>query len=516
MSSPIEQNTPSAAYWGPLGPYLPDFLDYLRSAGLSEKKARDALGQARHFLLWLKQVELDIESIDDVVLRRFRDHDCRCPRPRYGQYGSYTRRPRTVLSGARRLIQFFEELGRTRHPGECSTGFRLLEAFLSQLERDRYRPDTLTHYRGLCRHFIVWLHHSRIAMKELDAPVLDRFIHHDCLCHGFCRKRPGAADNRVAIERFAGFLAAHGVAPAAYQASAGTGDEELPAFSTWLRRHRGIQETTIRGYAREVGILLQEFDVSPEHYDAKRVRDVLMCRFGQISRSHAKRVAVSMRMYLRFLATIGACAPGLIGAVPTVRSWRLASLPRYRPPDEIERVVSACNTATAVGLRDRAILLLLARLALRAGDVAGLRLGDIDWAHARLIVCGKSKRSVGLPLPQDAGEAVLAYIEQARPQVDQEKLFLRVVAPHRPLSRSSVISGIVCRALNRAGIDNIPSRGAHLFRHSLATALVRGGASLEEIGTLLRHRSPDTTAIYAKTDLTMLQEVSQPWLGGVR
>ncbi len=330
MSSPIEQNTPSAAYWGPLGPYLPDFLDYLRSAGLSEKKARDALGQARHFLLWLKQVELDIESIDDVVLRRFRDHDCRCPRPRYGQYGSYTRRPRTVLSGARRLIQFFEELGRTRHPGECSTGFRLLEAFLSQLERDRYRPDTLTHYRGLCRHFIVWLHHSRIAMKELDAPVLDRFIHHDCLCHGFCRKRPGAADNRVAIERFAGFLAAHGVAPDAHQASAGTGDEELPAFSTWLRRHRGIQETTIRGYAREVGILLQEFDISPEHYDAKRVRDVLMCRFGQISRSHAKRVAISMRMYLRFLATIGACAPGLIGAVPTVRSWRLASLPRYR------------------------------------------------------------------------------------------------------------------------------------------------------------------------------------------
>ena len=334
--------------------------------------------------------------------------------------------------------------------------------------------------------------------------------------NGFCRKRPGAADNRVAIERFAAFLAAHGVAPAAYQASAGTGDEELPAFGTWLRRHRGIQETTIRGYAREVGILLQEFDVSPEHYDAKRVRDVLMCRFGQISRSHAKRVAGSMRMYLRFLATIGACAPGLIGAVPTVRSWRLASLPRYRSPDVIERVVSACNTATAVGLRDRAILLLLARLALRAGDVAGLRLGDIDWAHARLIVCGKSKRSVGLPLPQDAGEAVLAYIEQARPQVDEEKLFLRVVAPHRPLSRSSVISGIVCRALNRAGIHNIPSRGVHLFRHSLATALVRGGASLEEIGTLLRHRSPDTTAIYAKTDLTMLQEISQPWLGGVR
>ena len=207
---------------------------------------------------------------------------------------------------------------------------------------------------------------------------------------------------------------------------------ELPAFSTWLRRHRGIQETTIRGYAREIGILLQAFDISPEHYDAKRVRDVLMCRFGQISRSHAKKVAISMRMYLRFLATIGACAPGLIGAVPTVRSWRLASLPRYRSPDVIERVVSACNTATAVGLRDRAILLLLARLALRAGDVAGLRLSDIDWANARLIVCGKSKRSVGLPLPQDAGDAVLAYIEQARPQVDQEKLFLRVVAPHRP------------------------------------------------------------------------------------
>ena len=126
------------------------------------------------------------------------------------------------------------------------------------------------------------------------------------------------------------------------------------------------------------------------------------------------------------------------------------------------------------------------------------------------------RRDTGELVTAAAVPNVLAYIEQARPQVDEEKLFLRVVAPHRPLSRSSVISGIVCRALNRAGIHNIPSRGAHLFRHSLATALVRGGASLEEIGTLLRHRSPDTTAIYAKTDLTMLQEISQPWLGGVR
>ena len=284
-------------------------------------------------------------------------------------------------------------------------------------------------------------------MKELDADILDRFRRHDCLCRGFHRSRTGPAENGIAVERFADFRAERGVAPDARLLPRRPPCETLPAFGDWLRRHRRVCEATVHDYVRETCALLPDLGDRPERYDAALIRDVLLRRFGQVSRLHARRVAVSMRMYLRILATSGACTPELVGAVPTAPVWRLATLPRYISPDAIERVIASCDTAKAAGLRDRAILLLLARLALRAGDVVRLELNDLDWDNARVRVCGKSRRSVGLPLPQDAGDAVLAYIEQARPRVYEAKLFLRAAAPHRPLSCSRVISGIVCRGL---------------------------------------------------------------------
>ena len=250
------------------------------------------------------------------------------------------------------------------------------------------------------------------------------------------------------------FLVARGLAPDACAASERIPGEALPVFGAWLRRHRGIHESSIRSYVREICALLPDLGGDPGRYHAALIRDALLRRFQQVSRAHAARAAISMRMYLRFLASSGACPPELAGAVPTAPGWRLATLPRYMPAADVERLIASCDTTTCAGLRDRAILLLLARLALRAGDVTGIKLDDIDWANARLRVCGKSKRSVGLPLPQDAGDAVLAYIEHARPRGDEAKLFLRVNAPHRPLANSRMISGIVSRALERAGIDN--------------------------------------------------------------
>ena len=181
-----------------------------------------------------------------------------------------------------------------------------------------------------------------------------------------------------------------------------------------------------------------------------------------------------------------------------------------------KRLIASCKATTAAGLRDRAVLLLLARLALRGGDICALRLDDIDWTKALVKVSGKSKRSVELPLPQDAGDAILAYIEKARPRIDESKLFLRVLAPHGPFRSSNVVTNIVCRALDRAGMQDANPRGAQLFRHSTATGLLRSGASLETVGTLLRHRLPNTTAIYAKVNVPMLQEVAQPWVGDVQ
>ena len=205
--------------------------------------------------------------------------------------------------------------------------------------------------------------------------------------------------------------------------------------------------------------------------------------------------------------------PFLVDAVPAATTWRLASLPRHIAPEQVERVIAACDVNSPLGLRDKAILLLLARLALRAGDIVALRLEDIDWRGALVRVCGKSKRGECLPLPQDAGDGILDYVERARPRVAESRVFLRTLAPHRPLACSQSVTGIVVRALKRAGLEEARPRGAHLFRHSAATNMLRSGHSLETIGALLRHRSMETTAIYAKTDAPMLAEIAQPWIG---
>ena len=168
---------------------------------------------------------------------------------------------------------------------------------------------------------------------------------------------------------------------------------------------------------------------------------------------------------------------------------------------------------TPIDLRDRAALLLLARLGLRAGDVCGLRLDDFDWVAGAVHVCGKSRRSVRLPLPQDVGDAVLAYIENGRPTAAEDRLFLRSKAPYRPFTASSSISYIVARALRRAGVEDPPSKGASLLRHSAATTMLRAGATLQAVGAVLRHRSLDMTAHYAKVDVNMLETIAQPWPG---
>ena len=223
--------------------------------------------------------------------------------------------------------------------------------------------------------------------------------------------------------------------------------------------------------------------------------------------------SAQLRGYLRFLAAAGMCPPGLERAVPFVPQWRLSSLPRYLSAADVERLIASCNLDTVHGVRDRAILLLFARLGLRVGDIHSMRLDDIDWVTGTVLVSGKGRREVRLPLPQDVGDAMLAYIDHARPNVVEERLFLRSCAPYRSFTSSSTISCVVSLAIRRAGIENPPSRGGNLLRHSAATAMLRGGATLQSVGAVLRHRSLDTTAHYAKVDLPMLQQIAQPWPG---
>ena len=514
-SSP-RSGTSQDSFHGCLAP----FIEHLKQEGLTEGRIRCLRASARHFLVWLGQEDIDIGVIDDAVLRRFRRHDCRCPGMERERRKMLAGPTRQFVSGALRLVRFFEQSGRLEHPGELDEGLRLLEQFLVECAVHGYAPDSLMGYRSACRHVLVWLHQSRIPMRRMDADVLERFVAHDCVCPGpfeSPRKRLGGGRYVHPVERFSNFLAARGVLPGAVSTTRNeVVDADLEAFGEWLRRHRGACEATIVNHLRQVARIRAELGADPGRYNAASVRDVLLHRFATASRSYARALATSMRMYLRFLAARGQCPPALVGAVPTAPGWRLCELPRYVPAADIERVIASCNVTTLVGLRDRAILLLLARLALRAGDVVHLRLSDLDWENARVRVCGKSRREAGLPLPQDAGDAVLDYIEHARPRIGEDRVFLTVRAPYRPFTSSNAVTDIVIQALKRAGMHDVKPKGAYLFRHSAATNLLRAGASLDVIGALLRHRSPDTTVIYAKTDRPMLLEVAQPWIGDVR
>ncbi len=259
--------------------------------------------------------------------------------------------------------------------------------------------------------------------------------------------------------------------------------------------------------------LLPALGPDPALYDAALIRRVVIDEAKRSSRPHVKTMTTALRGYLRFLAATDLCRSGLHHAVPAIPQWRLSALPRYLPGGEVERLISSCDLTKPHGIRDRAILLLLARLGLRAGDVLMMRLDDIAWNEGTIRVRGKGRREIRLPLPQDAGDALLDYLDRGRPSADEDRVFLRSSAPYRPFNGPSVISGIVRLALNRAGIVDAPSRGANLLRHSAATSMLRAGATLDAVGTVLRHRSIDTTAHYAKVDVAMLQLIAQPWPG---
>jgi integrase/recombinase XerD len=283
----------------------------------------------------------------------------------------------------------------------------------------------------------------------------------------------------------------------------------LADFRSWSIEHRGLQETTLDLYDTCLRDLMKDLGVDPEKYTAKSIRNFVLNRAKPHTVWRAQGITVAMRSFLRFLAATGKCSPALIDSVPKYRNYGLQGLPRYLEPKEMEKVISFCHDRDENGLRDRAVILLLARLGLRASDVANLKFSNIDWANGRLAICGKNRTPEWLPLPQEVGEAILKYIRKGRSKFKTENIFIKVDAPIGPLTRASV-THIARSALLRAGIK-APINGAHVFRHSAATAMLRKGVSLAGIGSVLRHRSPDTTAIYAKVDLGLLKDVAQPW-----
>ncbi|MDE0242921.1 MAG: tyrosine-type recombinase/integrase [bacterium] len=416
------------------------------------------------------------------------------------------------------FIRFLERTGHVETPGELDDNLRLLAVFLAGLRNHGYAVSTIVRYRQACTGLIVWLHLSRIRLSDLTWGVCVRFLNRQFICsipRVFCDRatRPSGSVYYTELRGFMKHLAATGrIAPAEPASIVPAPPARLQRYAVWLERHRGIGEGSIRRHVRLIAGMMSELGDDPGVYDAALIRRVLLAKMQPWSPSYAKTLASVMRMYLRFLAAEGSVPGALVAAVPPVPRWQLSDLPRHTPAEDVERAIACCGDHPT-GVRDRAILLLLARLALRAGDIVALRLGDIDWDRAEIRVSGKSRHEAVLPLPQDAGDALHAYIATVRPRVDEEKVFLCIQAPWRALTESSIVSSLASRALDRAGVKTFASRGAHVFRHSQATSLLRSGATLDVVQALLRHASPNTTMIYAKTDAVMLQEVAQPWIG---
>ena len=399
----------------------------------------------------------------------------------------------------------------TLHLVQCTPAAPYLDSFAAALRGAGYKPTTIQRYLRSAAHLGYWQQRRARLLTEIDGTSIGEFKQHLHACHCKWFKRVNEHDLRGAHAFLRHLQETAVTRPTDRAVTAAPLPPLFVAFCDWMRQHHGAQDTTLETYRRTIVDALQSLGSNPRRFDAAGLRAFIIDRASRHGRCQAKVVITALRAFIRYLIAQGQCQVGLDAAIPTIAGWRLSALPRYLPAVDVERVLAACDSATLTGARDRAMLLLLARLGLRAGDIYALRLGDIDWAQATIQVLGKSRRTVQLPLPQEVGDALLHYLATARPAVKSDHLFLRVPAPVGPFAKnSSAVSDIVERAIHRAGVC-APAHGAHLLRHSAATALLAEGTSLESIAVLLRHRSLDTTAHYAKVDVKLLRKLAQPW-----
>ncbi len=387
-----------------------------------------------------------------------------------------------------------------------------MDGFADWLSRHRYRPRTIADRLRSLASWTEWMHARGFSVGDARPGLT--------ACRAQFEKGPRVRCYRevnrqslVAAAVFIRFLEERGVlTPPVPAPSPSDRWPLLGAFGAWMRQHRGLTETTLDVYQGILVGLLDALGDDPGRYTAEALRAWVCERARRHGVERAKSIVVAVRAFLCDLGATGQRPAGMEHAIPRFASWRLSSVPRFLVPQDVERVIASC-AGHKHGHRDRAVILLLARLGLRAGEVARLRFADIDWGNGRIAVCGKGRREEWLPLPQEVGTALLCYVQQGRPPLNVPEVFTTVVAPCRPLSRASV-TYIVRSALSRAGI-RAPINGAHVLRHSAATAMLRQGASLASVGAVLRHRSPSTTAHYAKVDFALLSEIAQPWPGRV-
>jgi integrase/recombinase XerD len=389
-----------------------------------------------------------------------------------------------------------------------------LGPFAESLRREGYSQGSIRRKLMLAACFSRWLEQNEVALRCITSGHLTRFLR--------CRARDCQVirGDRASLDQFLNFLRRESVIPA----ETALADKPTPAdccvqqYEQYLRDARGLADVTIHNYAPYVRDLLKHrFDDGPIALWRLCARDIVGFVQRRAPRMHTrstKLMTTALRSFLQYARYCGSVKLDLATAVPVVANWSMPSIPRAIAPPQIRQLLASIDRRTPMGLRDYAIMLLLARLGLRSGEATFLELDDIHWNAGRLSIRGKSGQRSDLPLPADVGKAIAAYLQRGRPRSTSRRVFLRVQAPLCGLGPDG-IGSIVRARLKRTGIE-APTYGAHQFRHGLATEMLRRGASLGEIGELLGHRSPESTKIYAKVDLNALRSIALPWPGGVR
>jgi len=381
------------------------------------------------------------------------------------------------------------------------------DGFATALRLQGYTARGTTGQLYLMAHLSRWLAAECLGVKDLAGTVVERFV--------AARRAAGYAQFRSprALEPLLCHLRELGQAPPPSPPQpTGPVEEVLLRFRHYLVEERGLKAASATVYVDAVRPFLESRLTSQGLQLADLDTDGVAGFVLAQERGSAKQMVSRLRSLLGFLHVEGMIPRPLACAVPAVARWRLSSLPKGISYPEVKRLLAACDRRTAMGRRDFAILTMLVRLGLRPAEVASLRLGDIDWHRGEIAISGKGPRLERLPMPVDVGEAIAAYLHRGRPRSAQdESVFVRAFAPHRALAACAV-SAIAMRASKRAGIRHVH---ACRLRHTAASELLAAGASLQEVGQVLRHRHPETTAIYAKVNREALRTIARPWAGGV-
>jgi site-specific recombinase XerD len=394
-----------------------------------------------------------------------------------------------------------------RKPGQLGPQ---VEGYRGWLEHRGYTPQTVRNMLADLGQVGRWMSREGLVAAELDEDAMMVFL----------AARQAAGGRRVlgprAMVPLLSYLREAGVTPAGKPAQTPV-VVLLGEYRTWLVRERGLAAATVLRYEKTARRFLQQQAVAgdaltPAGLTGADVNAFLLRECGRVSAGSAKGRVAELRAVLRFLYLQGLTPLRLGTAVPPVGGWRLAALPPTMTAADVQLLLDSCDRSTDVGVRDFAIMTLVARLGLRSIEIARLELGDVGWRAGELLVRGKGHRQDRLPLPAEAGEALVAYLTRGRAPAGARRLFLTCRAPRGPI-RADLVGDVVERACLRAGL---PRAGPHRLRHALAAELLRQGAGLVAISQVLRHQDLATTALYAKVDLTALRQVAQPWPGTAR